>query len=158
MSSTLLSHDRVAVWELEFGARPQPDGSTKFRVWSPNAGSLSVKIFGEGERIVSMERVEQEVFEAIVPDTGAGADYKYIIDDEKERPDAVSRWQPHGVHGPSRIVDANKFKWTDAAWKGITLKDLIIYELHIGTFTPEGTFQAVIEKLSHLKSLGITAI
>lgn len=158
MSSTSLSHDRVAVWELEFGALPQADGSTKFRVWSPNAGSLSIKIFGEGERIVSMERVEHEVFEAIVPDTGAGADYKYIIDDEKERPDAVSRWQPHGVHGPSRIVDANEFKWTDAAWKGIALKDLIIYELHIGTFTPEGTFQAVIEKLSHLKSLGITAI
>src|SRR5207253_3987666 len=110
MSSTLLSHDRVAVWELEFGARPQANGSTIFRAWSPNASSLSVKIFGDNERIVSMERFEDNVFEAVVTGVSAGVDYKYIIDDEKERPDAVSRWQPQGVHGPSRIIDVNAFE------------------------------------------------
>jgi maltooligosyltrehalose trehalohydrolase len=105
-----------------------------------------------------MERSQGDVFEAIATETRAGADYSYIIDDEKERPDPVSRWQPHGVHGPSRVVDPNEFAWTDADWKGIPLKDLIIYELHVGTFTPEGTFEAIIGKLPYLKSLGINAI
>lgn len=159
MSSAQISHERAAsVWELEFGARQLPDGSTRFRVWAPRAKSLSVKIFGDDERTLAMGRSEGNVFEAIANDTSAGADYKYIIDDEKERPDPVSRWQPAGVHGPSRVVEPHGFEWTDADWKGVPLKDLIIYELHVGTFTPEGTFQAVIEKLPYLKSLGITAI
>ena len=159
MSSAQISHERaVTAWELEIGALPQADGSTRFRVWAPRAKSLSVKIFGDEERTVEMQRSEGSVFETIVPDTPAGVDYKYVIDDEKERPDPVSRWQPEGVHGPSRVVDPQSFTWTDADWKGIELRDLIIYELHTGTFTHEGTFEAVIEKLPHLKSLGITAI
>jgi maltooligosyltrehalose trehalohydrolase len=159
MSSTQISRERVAsAWELEFGARPLPDGSTRFRVWAPRAESLSVKIFPDGERVLEMERTDGDVFEAIASETGAGADYKYIINGDRERPDPVSRWQPHGVHGPSRVVDPQGFNWTDDDWKGLPLKDLIIYELHVGTFTTEGTFQAVIEKLPHLKSLGITAI
>lgn len=159
MSSAQISHERVApVWELEFGARPLADGSTRFRVWAPRAASLSVKIYGDDERTVEMERSAGDVFEAIAPQTRAGADYRYVIDGEKERPDPVSRWQPDGVHGPSRVVDPDGFNWTDHDWTGLPLKDLIIYELHVGTFTPEGTFQAVIKKLPYLKSLGITAI
>jgi maltooligosyltrehalose trehalohydrolase len=158
MSSAQIIHERSRVRELEFGARPLPDGSTKFRVWAPRAATLSVKIFGDEERTVEMQRTACAVFEATATETGAGADYKYIIDDEKERPDPVSRWQPEGVHGPSRVVDPCAFDWTDADWKGLPLKDLIIYELHVGTFTPEGTFQSAIEKLPYLKSLGITAI
>ncbi|MBD0370114.1 MAG: malto-oligosyltrehalose trehalohydrolase [Pyrinomonadaceae bacterium] len=159
MSSAQISHARTdAAWELEFGARPQPDGSTRFRVWAPRAQSLSVKIFGESERTLRMERSADNLFEALAPDVGAGADYKYIIDDERERPDPVSRWQPEGVHGPSRVVDPEEFDWTDEDWKGVPLKDLIVYELHVGTFTPEGTFEAAIEKLPYLKNLGITAI
>jgi maltooligosyltrehalose trehalohydrolase len=160
MSSAQISHERVAAtaWALEFGARALPDNQVRFRVWSPLAKSLAVKIFGDEERVVPLERGEGDIFEMIVPNLGAGADYVYIIDDERERPDPVSRWQPQGVHGPSRVVDPEAFDWTDADWKGLPLKDLIIYELHTGTFTPEGTFEAVIERLPHLKALGITAI
>jgi maltooligosyltrehalose trehalohydrolase len=159
MSSAQISHERAeAVWELEFGARPMPDGSTRFRVWAPRAESLSVKILGAPERTLRMERSGDNVFETVAPETSAGADYMYIIDDEKERPDPVSRWQPGGVHSPSRVVDPNEFTWTDDRWKGLPLKDLVIYELHVGTFTTAGTFEAVIEKLPYLKSLGITAI
>jgi maltooligosyltrehalose trehalohydrolase len=158
MSSTQISYEQAEVWQLEFGALPQADGSTRFRVWAPKAKSLAVKIFGQEERTISLERTEQDVFEAVALETGAGADYKFIIDDERERPDPVSRWQAQGVHGPSRIVDPNEFSWTDAEWKGLPLKELIIYELHVGTFTAEGSFQSVTEKLAHLKALGITAI
>ena len=159
MSSAQTSQEPAAkVWELEFGARPLPDGSTRFRVWSPSVKSLSVKVFGDEERIISMERGEEGVFETIIPDVSAGADYMYLIDNERQRPDPVSRWQPQGVHGPSRVVDPQEFGWMDAAWKGVPLKDLIIYELHTGTFTPEGTFESIIEKLPYLKRLGITAI
>ncbi|HEX8749327.1 MAG TPA: malto-oligosyltrehalose trehalohydrolase [Pyrinomonadaceae bacterium] len=161
MSSTQISHEpgsAAAAWELEFGARPLPDGSTRFRVWAPRAKSLSVKIYGDDERTVKMERSGADVFEAVAPETGAGADYRYVIDGENERPDPVSRWQPGGVHGASRVVDPQRFNWTDKDWAGMPLEDLIIYELHIGTFTGEGTFQSAIEKLPYLKRLGITAI
>ncbi len=158
MSSTLTRSQSAALWELEFGARPLPDGRTRFRVWAPRASSLALKIFGERERTVPMRPFEDDVFETIIDDAGAGTDYKYIIDDDVERPDPVSRWQAQGVHGPSRVVNPSEFEWTDDDWKGRALRDLIIYELHVGTFTPEGTFEGVIQKLPFLKSLGVTAI
>ncbi|HEX8776193.1 MAG TPA: malto-oligosyltrehalose trehalohydrolase [Pyrinomonadaceae bacterium] len=147
-----------AAWELQFGARPLSDGSTRFRVWAPLAERLAVKIIGERARRVEMQRGDDDIYEAIVPNTSAGTDYLYVINDEKERPDPVSRWQPHGVHGPSRVVDPDEFGWSDHAWKGLALKDFLIYELHTGTFTPEGTFDGTTRKLRHLKSLGVTAV
>ena len=81
-----------------------------------------------------------------------------MLDGERERPDPVSRWQPRGVHGPSRIVNPASFRWSDQGWSGIPLKDFIIYELHTGTFTREGTFESVIARLPYLRDLGITAI
>ncbi len=158
MSSTQIVQDRAPLWELEFGSVPQPDGSTRFRVWAPKVSQLSVKILGDDERTVSMERGGGDIFEALIEEVRPGADYFYIVDGERERPDPVSRWQPAGVHGPSRVVDPYAFNWTDGDWKGIELKDLIIYELHTGTFTEEGRFTSIIEKLPHLKSLGITAL
>jgi maltooligosyltrehalose trehalohydrolase len=146
----------AAGWELRLGARPQADGSTVFRVWAPLVKSLAVRILG-GEAF-ALERDGEDVFEARVEGVGAGADYFYLLDGERERPDPVSRWQPEGVHGPSRVVSPEEFAWTDEGWKGIPLRDYIIYELHAGTFTPEGTFEAVTQKLAHLKSLGVTAV
>jgi maltooligosyltrehalose trehalohydrolase len=148
----------AAGWRLELGARPQADGSTVFRVWAPLAESLSVKLAGDDARTVALERGEDDVFEARVPGVGAGADYFYLLDGERERPDPVSRFQPAGVHGPSRVVDPEEFRWTDAGWRGVQLKDYVIYELHAGTFTPEGTFEAIIPRLAHLKALGVTAV
>ncbi|MDQ3804470.1 MAG: malto-oligosyltrehalose trehalohydrolase, partial [Acidobacteriota bacterium] len=145
-------------WRLQFGARPQEDGSTLFRVWAPLAESVAVKIVGGEAQTVSMGRGDEDVFEARVAGVGAGADYFYLLDGERERPDPASRFQPAGVHGPSRVVRPEEFAWTDEGWRGIQLKDYVIYELHTGTFTPEGTFEAVIPRLAHLKSLGVTAV
>jgi maltooligosyltrehalose trehalohydrolase len=146
-----------AAWELRFGARPQGDGSTLFRVWAPNAESLAVRVLGGEPRTFTMGRAGGGVFEARAPGVEAGADYFYVVNGN-DRPDPVSRWQPAGVHGPSRVVEPEAFGWTDEGWRGPALRDYVVYELHTGTFTPEGTFEAVIPKLKHLKSLGVTAV
>jgi maltooligosyltrehalose trehalohydrolase len=158
MTKAVEATRREAAWELEFGARPLPDGSTRFRVWAPLAQSLAVRVVGDEPRTVKLQRGGADIFEARVAGVGAGADYFYVVDGERERPDPVSRFQPAGVHGPSRVVAPEAFGWTDSAWKGIGLRDYVIYELHTGTFTPEGTFESVIPKLAHLKSLGVTAV
>lgn len=149
---------RSDAWAMELGARPLADGSTLFRVWAPLASSLAVKIVRDTSRTVQMERGAGSIYEARVPQVGAGADYFYVINEEHERPDPRSRWQPDGVHGPSRAVDPEEFRWTDGEWRGLPLKDFLIYELHTATFTPEGTFEAAIERLPHLKDLGVTAV
>ncbi len=97
-------------------------------------------------------------FVAVVPQVSEGTDYLYVLEGERERPDPVSRWQPHGVHGPSRIVNPASFHWSDQKWSGIPLKEFIIYELHPGTFTREGSFESVIPRLPYLRDLGITAV
>ena len=89
----------------------------------------------------------------------AGADYRYRLDGGEPLPDPVSRWQPDGVHGPSRVVDPAAFRWTDAHWKGLALADFVIYELHVGTFTPGGHLRrAPSARLPELAALGVTAI
>jgi maltooligosyltrehalose trehalohydrolase len=105
-----------------------------------------------------MRESSPALFEATLEGIGAGARYFYLFDDGRALPDPVSRFQPEGVHGPSEVVDPGKFDWTDADWRGIPLEDHLFYELHVGTFTPEGTFDGAIERLGDLKALGITAI
>jgi len=144
-------------WRLEFGARPAPSGGAQFRVWSPLSKEMSVKIKAPREILVPMD-YSDGIFTTSIKEIGPGADYVYVIDGKKERPDPVSRFQPSGVHGPSRIIDPDAFKWSDGGWKGIALEDYVIYELHIGTFTSEGTFASAIEKLSYLRDAGITAV
>lgn len=95
--------------------------------------------------------------EGIVDDCPAGTRYVFNLGEDKERPDPASRLQPDGVHEPSEVVGP-AFEWQDASWKGIPLADLVAYELHVGTFTPEGTFDAIIPRLDELRDLGITAI
>ncbi len=149
-------------WGLRFGASVRGGDSVEFRVWAPNLTNLAVRVMGEnvGEhpRTIPMKQSSDSEFAATVPQVGAGADYFYVLDGERERPDPVSRWQPGGVHGPSRVVDPASFRWSDQGWSGIPLKDFIIYELHTGTFTREGTFESVIPRLPYLRDLGITAI
>ena len=86
------------------------------------------------------------------------ARYLYLLDGQVSRPDPASRYQPDGVHGASEIIHPDAFPWTDMAWKGVRKRDLIIYELHIGAFTQEGTFRAAIERLPELIDLGVTAV
>jgi maltooligosyltrehalose trehalohydrolase len=146
----------TAAWELSHGAMVLAGGGVRFRVWAPNAAALAVQV-NPGRRHFEMQR-DGEDFEAVIPDARPGDTYCFAFDDGRTRPDPVSRSQPHGVHGPSQIVDPGAFAWSDSDWKGIELEDYIFYELHTGTFTPDGTFDGVVSKLDYLRELGITAI
>jgi maltooligosyltrehalose trehalohydrolase len=146
-------------WSLSYGANPLAEGGVRFRVWAPEVGSLSLQLsLRSAQRpALPMARAGED-FELVVPDAQSGDTYSFLFEDGRQRPDPVSRFQPHGVHGPSQVVDPNAFVWSDGDWKGLPLSDYIFYELHIGTFTLEGTFASAITKLGHLKSLGITAV
>lgn len=144
--------DRLA-WERPLGAVPEPGGATTFRVWAPRARELTVELPGRSEPLAA----DRGVFEgrvAAVP----GEDYRYRIDGGEPLPDPCSRSQPGGVRGPSRIVDPGAFAWDEGGWAGLDLRGLVIYELHVGTFTPEGTFAAAAEGMAALAELGVTAI
>jgi maltooligosyltrehalose trehalohydrolase len=117
-----------------------------------------VHILGDRPQTVPLTEIPGAEFVATVPCAGEGVDYFYRLPGGQEHPDPVSRWQPWGVHGPSRIVDPDSFRWSDQSWAGLPLKEFIIYELHTGTFTPEGTFDSVMARLPYLRDLGITAI
>jgi len=148
-------------WTLQRGATLLPDGSVHFSVWAPHAESLQVRVrSGPAAGVHPLCRSEQVagLHETIVADVGVGADYAFIHADGRELPDPVSRWQPEGVHGPSRVVDPDAYRWRDDAWQGIPLADYVIYELHVGTFTPQGTFDAAVAELPRLQELGVTAI
>lgn len=145
-------------WKPRFGATVMNDSQVEFKVWGPRVKTLSVKLAGRDERTIALQRDPKGEFHGVVSNLRAGADYSLILDGDRERPDPVSRCQPYGVHGPSRVVDPSSFNWTDTSWKGIPLKAYLIYELHTGTFTREGTFGSAISVLPYLKDLGITAI
>jgi maltooligosyltrehalose trehalohydrolase len=144
---------------LERGATLRPDGSAQFSVWAPRAQRVAVRL-RRGRKVESftLEPGAGAIHQGVVPGVGPGADYQYLLDDDRERPDPVSRSRPQGVHGPSRIVDPAAYNWSDQGWRGLLVSQLAIYELHIGTFTPEGTFESAITRLPYLRELGITAI
>ena len=104
-----------------------------------------------------MRRQDDGTFTANAP-TSPSTRYFYVVDDNKPVPDPVSRLLPEGVHGPTEVIAPDAFTWTDHGWPGLDLRDYILYELHVGTFTPQGTFDGVIEKLDYLRELGITVI
>ncbi|KYF93686.1 malto-oligosyltrehalose trehalohydrolase [Sorangium cellulosum] len=136
-------------------------GAVRFRVWAPDHDRIEIVTYGkDGEEITGALPAAPTgggYFEATAPGLGAGALYKVRIDGEGPFPDPYSRAQPFGVHGPSAVDDPS-FAWTDAGWKGVALEDLVLYEVHVGTATPEGTFDALIGRLADLRALGITAI
>ena len=144
---------------LDRGAVPLADGSTRFSVWAPKAGTVEVAVARGGTvRTFPLARGSDGVHSGILQDVPAGSDYSYRLDGGPDRPDPVSRWRPLGVHGPTRVVDPGAFRWTDAGWRGLETADLVIYELHVGTFTRAGTFDGVLERLPALRELGVTAI
>ncbi len=142
----------------DIGAVYRGNGTCDFTVWAPLLESVSVKIASPEPRIKPMSRDDRGYWKTTVTGLLPGARYVFRIDNEKDRPDPASRSQPEGVHDPSELIDPGEFPWDDQAWKGISLEEYIIYELHIGAFTPEGTFEAVIPRLDYLKELGITAV
>jgi maltooligosyltrehalose trehalohydrolase len=125
-----------------------------FRVWAPRAGTVELVVDG---RRVAMNLGDGGWWWCEV-DAGPGADYTFSLDGGPAIPDPRSPWQPNGVDGPSRVVDHRAFPWTDAGWTGIDLRRAVIYELHVGTFSPAGTFDGVVERLDHLIDLGVDVI
>jgi len=149
-----------STWSLERGANVRSkSGGVEFSVWAPNAKQVSVELVGSTEpQVHALQRQDDDVFSGVIATAAAGSDYMYRLDGGDGRPDPVSRFQPEGVHGPSRVINPHAFKWTDKTWRGIPMAELVIYELHIGTFTDDGTFEAAIARLDDLKELGVTAI
>lgn len=133
-------------------------GGTRFRVWAPAAKDVEVVLLaGAAEESRAMRRDAEGYHTALVPSAGAGSRYKYRVDGQLY-PDPASRSQPEGVHGPSEVVDPTRFPWTDDAWSGLRADSLVIYELHVGAFTPAGTFDGAIERLEAIRELGVTAV
>ena len=146
-------------WRLDLGARPIGSSVVRFRVWAPCSKTVSVELLDPNRDPVAMEPRNLGYFEVTIEGVRAGDRYHYILDGGKIRPDPASRSQPDGIHQASAVVDPDAFNWTDHAWKGFPLKDLIIYELHVGAFTTTGTFDAIIPHLDYLKNdVGVTAI
>ncbi len=141
------------------GAMPLSVNQTSFRVWAPKCSTVSVEIQrGAATHSHELSRDEPGFFFGSISDASPGDCYWYVLDHKLKRPDPTSRFQPDGVHGASQIIDPNRFAWSDQHWQGIAKKDLVIYELHIGTFTQAGTYHDAIEQLPTLKEFGITAI
>jgi maltooligosyltrehalose trehalohydrolase len=141
---------------VRLGATPIAANTTEFVVWAPLCESVDVEIVHPVKEILPLVCVDAGYFVGRAS-VGSGARYYLRPDGGDGRPDPVSRCQPEGVHGPSEVVDP-AFPWQDGAWEGLPLRDYIIYELHIGTFTEAGTFDAAIDRLDYLHELGITAI
>jgi maltooligosyltrehalose trehalohydrolase len=129
---------------------------TAFRVWAPLARRVRVRF--DGRTVELTPSRDDGYFEAEVPEAGPGTDYRYSLDDGAWLPDPRSAHQPEGVHGPSRVVDHGCFPWTDSGYSGFHLPSAILYELHVGTFSEEGTFDGAIRHLDHLVDLGVTAV
>ncbi|MBI4319175.1 MAG: malto-oligosyltrehalose trehalohydrolase [Chloroflexi bacterium] len=139
------------------GAKYLGQGQCQFVVWAPYAQNVDICLAPPGERRGPMEAVGKGYHHAVLEGVQAGSLYRYRLDGQKELPDPASRFQPQGVHGPSQVVDLD-FAWEDGCWFGLPLQDYILYELHVGAFTAEGTFEALIPHLDYLKNLGITAL
>lgn len=143
---------------MNIGASYLGKGQCEFGVWAPAIRNMEIKICTPEKRLLPMTKCGGGYWHLLAEDIAPGTDYFYQLDNDIERPDPASSYQPQGVHGPSRVIDQSVFKWTDQDWCGQPQEHLIIYEIHVGTFTPEGTFAAVIPRIAELKDLGITAI
>jgi maltooligosyltrehalose trehalohydrolase len=142
--------------EMPFGAECRQDGTVRFRLWAPNAASVAVR-FSELERDFCMSKLQDGWFE-LVTEARAGRQYQFNIDNQHTVPDPASRFQALTVHGASEIIDPLAYEWQDSEWNGRPWKEAVIYELHLGTFSNEGTFASAEAKLDYLVDLGITAI
>ncbi|MBX5156856.1 malto-oligosyltrehalose trehalohydrolase [Rhizobium sp. NZLR1] len=141
--------------KMTFGPAFTEDGIL-FRLWAPLHDSVSLKIEGADPR--PMQAAEDGWHRCIVPNAHACTRYRFVLPDGLEIPDPASRFQPQDVHGPSEVVDLSSYRWKTSDWPGRPWEEMVIYEMHIGCFTPEGSFRAAIERLDHLRELGITAL
>jgi maltooligosyltrehalose trehalohydrolase len=144
---------------FEYGAIAAADGGVRWTVWAPNARAVELVLLDPGgRRTIPMTAAGRGHWTHAAADVPDGQRYAYRLDGGPDRPDPASRWQPDGVADPSAVVRPGIFRWTDAGWRGVAREDLVIYELHVGTFTPAGTFDAVVPRLPELRELGVTAV
>jgi maltooligosyltrehalose trehalohydrolase len=145
--------------DMPFGAQPGPAGDCRFRLWAPAAGRVELELHrGTGPARLEMRAGADGWHELVVPDAPPGTGYRFLLPSGLAVPDPASRRNPVDVHGPSEVVDPRAYDWHDAAWTGRPWEEAVIYELHVGTFTPEGTFAAARARLAELAALGITAV
>ena len=140
---------------MPFGAEVQADGTVRFRLWAPSHREIKIELDGEA---VALELAGEGWHELVTDRARAGTRYRFVLADGLRVPDPASRHQPEDVHGPSAVVDPRAYVWHDVGWTGRPWEEAVVYELHIGAFTPEGAFRAAIGKLDHLVALGVTAI
>ena len=143
---------------VALGAHRREDGQWEFLVWAPRRKSVSVHLLGANERVVPMARNEAGYHHAVLNDLDHHSRYLYRLDDSQEFPDPASRFQPDGVHKPSEAVDLEEFAWTDSNWTPPKLADSVFYELHVGTFSEQGSLDAARAQLAQLAELGVTTV
>ena len=129
-----------------------------FTVWAPLKKSMMLHLLSSDEQRLPMTKDEEGYWQVVVDGLPKDTRYYFQPDGEKDLPDPASHYQPEGVHGPSQLVDHSEFQWQDENWKNLPLEQLIIYELHVGTYTREGNFEAIIPRLDELKNLGVNAL
>lgn len=142
-------------WSPVLGAN-RAGSAVRFRVFAPDANAVVLHLEGRGSR--QMRRADDGVFAHEEEDTPTGQRYQYSLDGQGPWPDPWSRCQPDGVHGPSAVVDPEGYVWHDDTWRGLPFSHLVVYEVHVGTFTEEGTFTAAAARLPWLRDLGVTAV
>jgi maltooligosyltrehalose trehalohydrolase len=143
---------------MRIGAWYSKDRGTEFCVWAPARRQVEVILMSAPDRPIALTRDASGYWTGVVREAVPGTLYRYRLDGLQQRPDPASQCQPRGVHESSCVVDHAAFRWTDAEWKGIPLESMVMYEIHIGTFSDKGTFDAVIPRLRELRDLGVTAI
>jgi maltooligosyltrehalose trehalohydrolase len=159
--------ERASGRRLPVGAEVLPDGGVEFRVWAPRRRKVEVVLEGGpggGSRgdpeVIRLDAEEESggYFSGVAPGAGPGTLYRYRLDGEASYPDPASRFQPQGPHGPSEVIDPAPFAWSDRDWRGVSLRGQVLYEIHIGTFTREGTWEAAANELAPLAELGVTSV
>lgn len=145
------------VHAMPFGAQILADGAVRFRVWAPDHAAIALALDGAAAPL-PLAREEGGWHTLVTRTARAGSRYRFVLPDGLHVPDPASRHQPVDVHGPSEVIDPRAHPWRDGAWRGRPWHEAVLYELHVGTFTPGGTFRSAIERLDHLAALGITAL
>jgi malto-oligosyltrehalose trehalohydrolase len=145
---------------MPFGAEPSADGRVRFRLWAPAANAVELMLYDSPATAHTLAMTGQPGgwFELVTNQARVGSRYRYRIDGKTDVPDPASRSNPEDIQGPSEVIDPSSFEWNDLEWRGRPWHEAVIYELHVGTFSPEGTFAGVEKKLDHLLALGISAI
>jgi maltooligosyltrehalose trehalohydrolase len=144
--------------KMPFGAEYRDHGSARFRLWAPAASEVELILGGKDSIHLPLDQCDQGWFELVTDKAKPGTQYAFKIDNGQIVPDPASRFQPNDVHEPSEFIDPNAFDWNDDKWQGRPWEEAVVYELHVGTFTPSGTFAAARERFNYLADLGITAI